>query len=511
MVTILSRTATGGRTSVISADSPDSRRPRLPGGNQARTSRRLTTAAGVVVAVLWAAVGEAANVSFTGNGGTSNTWNTDANWSSGVVPTAADVAVFDSAVTGSDAIVLGATNSIDGIIVSRGQATTLSGSGGGSSGNRRINLGPAGITMAPGAGTFTIGIDVQGSRVSPDFTGSQTWTNNASNPLVAAAGGGSMTAPDGTQWTLAGSGDFFLDKPMTLASNGSWIWNGTGTLTLNRTNANFIGTMTLNAGTVVVGADFALGGVNGTGPVTIGPAVTLQSNSATRVVSNAVTLAGGLTLGGTNGMAIGPAGSVNLGGADRTITVQGSTLSIQGVVSNGGIVKSGPGLLALAGTNTYTGPTTVSAGSLAILGNQSAATGLVTVGNGAALAGTGTTGGGLALAGGSALVFGQTTLAVGGTTSFTGSFGIANLIGLDSTAADGSYQLVTGGINPANLLNVGPANAFDLGGGKQAYFTTDSGLGLAVVPEPSTAVLVAGLGFAAAAARRRGRRRAANP
>jgi fibronectin-binding autotransporter adhesin len=510
MVNILFRTATGGRNSFVSADSPDFRRARLPGGNQAHTPRRLTTATGLVVAVLWAAFGEAANVSFTGNGGTSNTWNTDANWSTGTVPTSADVAVFDNAVTGSDSIVLGATNSIDGILVSRAQATTLSGSGGGSSGNRQINLGPAGITMDPGAGTFTIGIDVQGSRVTPAFAGSQTWTNNASNPLVAAAGGGSMTAPDGTQWTLTGTGGFFLDKPMTIAANGALIWNGTGTLTLNRTNANFTGTMTLNAGTVVVGNDLALGGVNGTGPVTIGPAVTLQSNSATRVVSNAVTLAGSLTLGGTNGMAIGPAGSVNLGGSNRTISVQGSTLSIQGIVSNGGIVKSGPGLLALAGANTYSGPTTVSAGSLAILGNQSAATGLLTVGNGAALAGTGTAGGDLSLAGGSSLVFGQTTLTVGGSTSFTGSFGIANLIGLDSTAADGSYQLLTGGINTANLLNVGPANAFDLGGGKQAYFTTDSGLGLAVVPEPSAAVLVAGLGFAAAAARRRGRR-AANP
>jgi fibronectin-binding autotransporter adhesin len=448
----------------------------------------------------------AANVSFTGGDGTSNLWNTDGNWSIGTVPTAADVAVFDTTIAGTDAIVLGATNSIDGILVSRAQATTLTGSGGGSSGNRRMNLGPAGITMDAAAGAFTIGIDVQGSRVSMDFTGSQTWTNNSPNPLVTAAGGGSMTAPDGTQWTMAGTGDFVMEKPMTIAAGGSWIWNGTGTLTLNRTNANFIGTMTLNAGTVIVGTNFALGGVDGTGAVTIGPAVTIGSDDNANAVSNAFTLAGDFNLGGTNDLTVGPTGSLDLGGLTRGITVQGSTLSIQGVVSNGGITKSGPGLLALAGANTFTGPTTVSAGVLAILGDQSAATGLLTVASGAALAGSGTVGGDVSLDGGSGLIFGQTALTITGTTSFSGSFGVANLIGLDSSAADGTSQLLTGTIDPANLQNVGLENAFDLGGGKQAYFVTTTGLGVAVVPEPGAAVLVAGLVLAGTAAIRQRRR-----
>jgi hypothetical protein len=47
----------------------------------------------------------------------------------------------------------------------------------------------------------------------------------------------------------------------------------------------------------------------------------------------------------------------------------------------------------LTGTNTYTGTTTVSAGTLAINGNNSAATGAVTVQSGATLAGSGTVGG----------------------------------------------------------------------------------------------------------------------
>lgn len=471
----------------------------------AARSFQVATAA---VLALWATIVTGADVSFTGGpGGTSNTWNTDANWSTGLIPTTSDVAVFDAAVSGSDAIVLGATNSVDGILVSRAQATTLSGSGGGSSGNRRMNLGPSGITMTPGAGTFTIGIDVQGSRVSMDMTGSQTWTNNATNPLVVAAGGGSMTASDASQWTLAGSGDFVLDKPLTIAADGAWIWNGTGTLTLNRANANFNGTLTLNAGTVIVGNNGSLGGLDGTGPVTIGSAVTLQSDDSANTVSNAFTLAGDLTFGGINGLTIGSAGSVDLGGSARSINVQGSTLSIQGVVSNGGITKTGGGVLALAGANTYSDPTLVSAGVLAILGDQSGATGLLTVDTGAALAGTGTVGGGISFAGGSGIVFGETNLVVAGTSSFAGSFGIANLVGLDASATDGTYPLLSGTLDPTNLQNVGLANAVDLGGGKQAYFTTDSGLGVAVVPEPAAALLlVAGL-VSTACLSARGRRR----
>src|SRR5690606_27872319 len=64
--------------------------------------------------------------------------------------------------------------------------------------------------------------------------------------------------------------------------------------------------------------------------------------------------------------------------------------TIQGA---GSIEQLGNGLTVLTGANTYTGSTTVSAGSLWIDGDQSAATGLTTVHSGATLGGTGTIGG----------------------------------------------------------------------------------------------------------------------
>ncbi|MGA2032101.1 MAG: autotransporter-associated beta strand repeat-containing protein, partial [Thermoguttaceae bacterium] len=59
------------------------------------------------------------------------------------------------------------------------------------------------------------------------------------------------------------------------------------------------------------------------------------------------------------------AGNVDLGGANQTINVvnTGST-TLSGVLSHGGLVKSGAGVLALAGSNAYSGGTTLGAGTL---------------------------------------------------------------------------------------------------------------------------------------------------
>ena len=66
--------------------------------------------------------------------------------------------------------------------------------------------------------------------------------------------------------------------------------------------------------------------------------------------------------------------------ADRTVTVtnSGSTLTLGGIVSGaGGLIKAGSGALALSAVNSYTGATSVSAGSVDVQSN-------------AALGGTGT-------------------------------------------------------------------------------------------------------------------------
>ena len=63
--------------------------------------------------------------------------------------------------------------------------------------------------------------------------------------------------------------------------------------------------------------------------------------------------------------------------------------------ASGGLTKTGPGRLTLSANNSYTGATTVSAGTLEVNGSQTAATGTTTVAAGATLAGNGILGGGL--------------------------------------------------------------------------------------------------------------------
>ncbi|BBO31618.1 hypothetical protein PLANPX_1230 [Lacipirellula parvula] len=71
-----------------------------------------------------------------------------------------------------------------------------------------------------------------------------------------------------------------------------------------------------------------------------------------------------------NGSGAGLAGRIDLGGANRAINVANGAaatdLTISTLIVNGGLTKTGAGVLALTGVNTYAGDTSVEAGSLRI-------------------------------------------------------------------------------------------------------------------------------------------------
>lgn len=167
------------------------------------------------------------------------------------------------------------------------------------------------------------------------------------------------TAPnDPTTLTIA-SGS--AEQSGDVSGTGAVIKDGAGNLTLSGANT-YTGGTTLSAGTLVIGNNAALG----TGTFTIGDGTTVSVTSS-RVVTNAVSLAGDFTFDG-NSRQLSLRGGVDLGATTRRVTMQDtdSNLDIQGAISGTGgfTAGTGNGDIQFGGStaNTYSGLTTVENG-----------------------------------------------------------------------------------------------------------------------------------------------------
>ncbi|UXN58146.1 autotransporter-associated beta strand repeat-containing protein [Phyllobacterium zundukense] len=240
-----------------------------------------------------------------------------------------------------------------------------------------------------------------------------------------------------------------------------------GTLVLSGTNS-YTGGTSIDGGTVRVAADANLGDAAGG----------LVFDSGTLHNTAAFSSARGVTL--------------NAGGG----TLQtDADLTWSGVIGGtGALAKTGNSTLVLTAGNSYTGPTTVSAGSLFVNGNQSGATGLTSVRNSATLGGTGTVGGNVTIADGAILSPGAAdgtpgTLAIAGNLTLSGgstlnySFGEANVAGgsLNDLTTVGGNLLLDGTLN----VSVSPGGTF--GPGVYRVFSysgalTNNGLSIGTIP-----------------------------
>ncbi len=139
-----------------------------------------------------------------------------------------------------------------------------------------------------------------------------------------------------------------------------------GTLSLLNSNS-FTGGVTLNAGTLNVGTNSALGAASGTFTIA-GGTLDNVSGSALTLLNYPVAWNGDFTFTGTSSLNLGT-GAVTLNNA-RQVTVSANTLTVGGIVgpSTGGfgLTKSGNGTLALNAAETYNGNTTINAGTLTL-------------------------------------------------------------------------------------------------------------------------------------------------
>ena len=282
--------------------------------------------------------------------------------------------------------------------------------------------------------------------------------------------------------------------------------NGTGTLTLSGANT-YTGTTTINAGTLRYGVNNAIASgavvVNNGGTYdlnnfsdTIG-ALTVNSGATGGTVTTGT---GTLTLGGnvtsTGGAANATiSGNLALGG-NRTFTTTNAAdgLTVSAVISGANtLTKAGAGTLTLSGANTYTGTTTISAGTLVAasntaLGNTAAGTtvasgatlalpGGITVGaetlslngsgvgtNGALrnLSGNNAWGGTVTLAGTTEIQSDAGTLTLGAANSVTGTNRALTIDGAGNTAINGTITTGTGTLtkNGTGTLTLSGANTY---------------------------------------------------
>lgn len=295
---------------------------------------------------------------------------------------------------------------------------------------------------------------------------------------------------------------------LTIGTGGLEIATNTNTST---TAANLIGTVNISGGNVTIGNSATLTAavrlVNNSVVVgsLINPTGTLNITGGTVTVLGDI-IKGAATGGGTtsavlvlNGGTLDMTGK-NIGGATAMDTLRffSGTLLNVGQINNGasGLTKTNTGTLFLAGTNTYTGPTTAAGGLLVIDTTSSAtvlnsASGLVAAGGRVQLRGAAATArtqvvNGLTVNAGNGSVevdnLGTTTTfdlsGTGGTQGITRTTGgtvdfraITGLLGVDAIIKTGQANDATGILGAWATINGGAAFASNNGTGSIVAYT----------------------------------------
>jgi autotransporter-associated beta strand protein len=299
-----------------------------------------------------------------------------------------------------------------------------------------------GTLVTDGAGQLTAGTTL---AISNGATWQMTGTfssNGATRTIGGLTGDGTVqTTTSGFTHNLAvnkASGtDIFSG---VIAGSGALIKQGAGTLALGGANT-YSGDTTVSAGALWIGNSSALGSTNGGTVVESGAQLRLITGVAgatsygngealtisgdggtytgalrsgvsgeTSTYQGKVTLAANASINAGTGtgliLDVASGDGVNLGSNTLTFVGAGTHAVNDGIVGAGGIIKTGTGTTTLAAANSYSGATTVSAGTLMVDGSITSssavvnggllkvngAAGGVTVNSGGSLGGSGTVG-----------------------------------------------------------------------------------------------------------------------
>jgi len=336
---------------------------------------------------------------------------------------------------------------------------------------RAVTLNSSGGTFDTNGNNSTLGGTISGSGgLTKIGGGTLTLSGSSSYSGATAVNAGTLAAgatnafASGSAFTVASSATLnlasFNQTIGSLAAAGS-VTLGSATLTTgnDNTSTTFSGTISGTGGLTKIGAGaLVLSGVNTyTGGTTLAAGtLSLANNQA--LGSGALTTTGSV-VDYANGVTI--ANAVVINSNTTQLQVLTGTATQAGVISelNGPrpLEKIGAGNLVLTATNTYSGPTTVSAGTLTV--NGSIASSAVTVSSGAMLTGTGTVGATTILSGG---IFAPGPIGIPGAMTVAGNLAFQS----------GALYLVQ--INPSSASIANVTGTASLAGTVQAAFAAGS-------------------------------------
>jgi fibronectin-binding autotransporter adhesin len=292
--------------------------------------------------------------------------------------------------TGAGTTIFSGTNTYAGTTTLNGGTLSVAtlanggtGSGIGSASNAAANLVLNGGTLQyTGTGTAStdrlLTIGTAGGTLDASGTGAVNFTNAGALALTSAG-----TA---RSFALAGSNTGANTLAAVIGNSGAGVTSvtksGAGTWALTGTNS-YTGATTINGGILVV-SSLANGGSNSGIGASTNAATNLSINGGTLQYTGAGASTDRLLTIGASGGTIDSSGSgalifTNAGaliqsgtGIARTLTLAGSnvgTNTMASVITDAGagatgFTKNGAGIWIVAGTNTYTGATTINSGTL---------------------------------------------------------------------------------------------------------------------------------------------------
>jgi autotransporter-associated beta strand protein len=316
-----------------------------------------------------------------GSWGITSNWSTDSGATTpnpAAVPGASDDVVFNITTVNTDQnLHLNNTSRAVRSMIFNSTAPTTSISRAAMSGTttRTLQLGVGGLTLSSGAGNvlFSSTSYVELNLATNTFIANHSAsTLSLIRPTAAVADLGSITL------TLNGSGPGLTDFGHAIRDGSNTtlaveINTTGGGLTLVRNgDSTFSGGLTLTKGVLASRSSNSLGA--GTFTINGGAFGSLVS---TRSYTNNLIINGNFQLGGVTLPGLGSSlsifnGNVDLGGGTRTISL-GQSATFNGALANGGLtIVANPTTRVLTlGANsvsTYTGPTTLSSGTLIVNG-----------------------------------------------------------------------------------------------------------------------------------------------